>query len=88
MSSTSSTRLICNEDQTARLSTWWYFAKPVSSLRPITRRADVMVRLRGARMAPTSSSCAFAQVRCRNMLEKGWSADIMASGRVSITEPL
>ena len=40
-----------------------------------------MVRLCGARMAPTSSSCAFAQVRCRNMLEKGWSADIIASGQ-------
>ena len=28
-----------------------------------------------------SSSCAFAQVRCRKRVEKGWSKDIMAIGQ-------
>ena len=49
------------------------------------RRAEVTVRLRVARTAPTSRTWAFVHVLAWNMGANGLSMDIMPSGRVSMT---
>ena len=53
----------------------------------MTRSAEVMVRLRGLRMAPTRRIWAFCHVLCWNRVEKGRSKGIMASGGVNMVGP-
>ena len=56
-------------------------AKPLSSLSPMTLRAEVTVRLCVARTAPTSSTWTFVHVLAWNIVANGLSAGIMALGR-------
>ena len=51
----------------------------------MTRRAEVTVRLRVARIAPIRSTWAFDHVLAWNIGANGLSKDIIASGRVSMT---
>lgn len=79
-------RLAFSEDQAARLRTWWYFAKSQRFARPITLRAEVMVRFLGARIAPTSSTITLFQVGLVNRHAKGVTTFRIAGGKGIIAD--
>jgi len=67
------------------LSTWWYFAKDVSQLRPINRRAEHTVLLPRHKSVPITNVSELFQTGWEKSIAKGDRIDRMAGDRNGIT---